>query len=107
MSRSSFERLIAAWLVAAAAFTGARLLHAQAQAIEVSNETRFQLDLQVPTAPVTALLPAGFTLNVSTQGASKDCNLRMIFVDRYTINGPDGKPVGKGSSRLVYLNAPV
>jgi hypothetical protein len=24
-----------------------------------------------------------------------------------TINGPDGKPVGKGSNRLVYLAAPV
>jgi hypothetical protein len=28
-------------------------------------------------------------------------------VDRLTINGPDGKPVGKGSNRLVYLIAPV
>ena len=30
-----------------------------------------------------------------------------MFIDRLTINGPDGKPVGKGSNRLVYLVAPV
>ena len=42
-----------------------------------------------------------------TQGGAKDCNLRVIFIDRVTINGPDGRPVGKGSNRLVYLAAPV
>jgi hypothetical protein len=30
-----------------------------------------------------------------------------VFIDRVTINGPDGKPAGKGSNRLVYLVAPV
>jgi len=45
---------------------------------------------------------------VATQGAAKDANLRVVFIDRLTINGPDGKPVGKtGSNRLVYLIAPV
>ena len=76
-------------------------------AVEFSAEARFQLDLHVPDAAITAMLPPGFTLNVATQGPAKDCNLRAIFVDRMTINGPDGKPVGKGSSRLVYLAAPV
>jgi hypothetical protein len=75
--------------------------------VEFSAESRFQLDLHVPDAAITALLPPGFTLNVAAQGAAKDCNLRAIFVDRMTINGPDGKPVGKGSGRLVYLAAPV
>lgn len=80
--------------------------HAQTP-LESSSEIRFQLDLHVPDAAITPLLPAGFTLNVATQGAAKDCNLRAIFVDRLTINGPDGKPLGKGSNRLVYLAAPV
>lgn len=75
--------------------------------IESSSEIRFQLDLHVPDAALTPLLPPGFTLNVATQGPAKDCNLRAIFIDRLTINGPDGKPVGKGSNRLVYLAAPV
>ena len=76
--------------------------------VERSAETRFQLDLQVPDAAVTAFLPAGWTLNVATQGAAKDANLRAVFIDRLTINAPDGKPVGKtGSNRLVYLVAPV
>jgi hypothetical protein len=44
---------------------------------------------------------------VATQGPAKDCNLRGVFIDRVTINGPDGKAVGKGSNRLAYLVAPV
>lgn len=75
--------------------------------VENSSEVRFQLDLHVPDAALTPLLPQGFALNVAAQGPAKDCNLRAIFIDRLTINGPDGKPVGKGSNRLVYLAAPV
>lgn len=82
--------------------------HGSAQTLlENSSEVRFQLDLHVPDAALTPLLPPGFTLNVATQGPAKDCNLRAIFVDRLTINAPDGKPIGKGSNRLVYLAAPV
>jgi hypothetical protein len=75
--------------------------------VEVSSETRFQLDLKVPDAALAAYLPAGFMPNVAAQGAAKDCNLRAVFIDRVTINGPDGRPIGKGSNRLVYLVAPV
>lgn len=74
---------------------------------EFSAEARFQLDLHVPDAALNAMLPQGFSLNVAAQGPAKDANLRAIFVDRMTINGPDGRPVGKGSSRFVYLAAPV
>jgi len=74
---------------------------------ENSSETRFQLDLKVPDAALMSYLPGGWTPNVATQGAAKDCNLRVVFIDRVTINAPDGKPVGKGSNRLVYLVAPV
>jgi hypothetical protein len=82
--------------------------HASAQTlIESSNETRFQLDFKVPDAALSAFLPAGFTSNVAAQGAAKDCNLRVIFIDRVTINGPDGKAVGKGTNQLVWLAAPV
>jgi hypothetical protein len=91
-------------LFAAATVTGT----ARAQSpVEFSSEARFQLDLHVPEAALAAMLPTGFTLNVATQGPAKDCNLRAIFVDRMTINAPDGKPLGKGSSRFVYLAAPV
>jgi hypothetical protein len=75
--------------------------------VESSFETRFQLDLKVPDSALAAYLPAGFTPNVAAQGAAKDCNLRAVFIDRVTINGPDGRPIGKGSNRLVYLVAPV
>jgi len=76
-------------------------------AVERSVETRFQLDLQVPDAVLKSYLPAGWAPNVATQGPAKDCNLRAVFIDRMTVNGPEGKPVGKGSNRLVYLVAPV
>jgi hypothetical protein len=75
--------------------------------VEYSNEARFQLDVRVPDAALTPYLPAGWTMNVAAQGPAKDCNLRVIFVDRVTINAPDGKPVGKGTNRLVYLAVPV
>ncbi|HET6206478.1 MAG TPA: hypothetical protein VFD98_06680, partial [Terracidiphilus sp.] len=74
---------------------------------ETSSETRFQLDLKVPEAALASYLPKGWAPNVAAQGAAKDCNLRAVFINRITINGPDGKPVGKGSNRLVYLVAPV
>jgi hypothetical protein len=76
--------------------------------VEQSAEARFQLDVHVPDAALAAMIPAGFTLNVATQGAAKDANLRVVFIDRVTINAPDGKPIGKtGSNRLVYMIAPV
>ena len=75
--------------------------------VEQSSEARFQLDLHVPDAALMSYIPQGFTLNVATQGAAKDANVRAVFIDRITINAPDGKPVGKGSNRLVYLVVPV
>ena len=68
---------------------------------------RFQLDLAVPDAALATYLPPGWTPNVATTGAAKDANLRAVFIDRVTINGPTGAPLGKGSNRLVYLVAPV
>jgi hypothetical protein len=75
--------------------------------IESSSERRFQLDFKVPDAALAAFLPQGFTPNVATTGAAKDCNLRIVFIDRVTINATDSSPKGKGSNRLAYLVAPV
>ncbi|HYL35207.1 MAG TPA: hypothetical protein VEV17_04785 [Bryobacteraceae bacterium] len=75
--------------------------------VEYSAETRFQLDLHVPDAALMPLLPPEWKPSVAAQGPAKDANLRAVFIDRVTISGPDGKPVGKGSNRLVYLVAPV
>ncbi len=89
-----------------AALLGATLSHAQTL-LENAMETRFQLDLHVPDAPLKAMMPDGFTGNVAVEGAAKDANVRLIFVDRVTVNGPDGKPVGNGSSQFAYFVAPV
>jgi hypothetical protein len=106
MSRRVVLGIVRTALVAAA-YVGV-VTSAWAQTtVESSVETRFQLDLHVPDAALASFLPAGWMPNVATQGAAKDANLRAVFIDRVTINGPDGKPVGKGSNRLVYLVAPV
>lgn len=94
-------------LLATAAVTGFVPNAVAETLVEHSSETRFQLDLHVPDAALQALLPAGWKLNVAARGPAKDANLRAIFMDRVTINGPDGKPLGKGSNRLIYLAAPV
>lgn len=102
LSRRTSCALFVALVAGLAAPAGSQTL------LEYSAEARFQLDFHVPDAALAAMLPQGFTLNVATQGPAKDANIRVIFVDRMTINGPDGKPLGRtGSNRLVYLAAPV
>src|SRR4051812_26761926 len=100
MMSQVFHRAVLVLLAAGA-------LNAAETMVEYSSESRFQLDVHVPDAVLQARLPDGWKPNVAAQGPAKDCNLRVIFIDRITVNGPDGKPLGKGSNRLVYLVAPV
>jgi len=73
--------------------------------IEHSAEVRLQLDLAVSSAALKSLLPDGWEPFVATSGPAKDCNIRMIFVDRVDINGPDGAPAG--TNQFVYLASPI
>ena len=75
--------------------------------VEHSAEVRMQLDLVVPDAALKAFLPAGWEPNVATSGAAKDCNLRMIFINRVDITKQDGSPATPGSNQLVYLAVPI
>jgi hypothetical protein len=75
--------------------------------LEQSFEHRFQMDYQVTAAALARFLPAGFESNPATAGAAKDCNLRIIFIDRINVVGPDNRPLGKGAARMVYFAAPV
>jgi len=107
MTRISPRAVVPVLLVAGVLAGFVRFVAAQTP-LEYSSEARFQLDLHVPDAALAPFLPTGWALNVAVQGPAKDANLRAVFIDRVTINGPDGKPVGKtGSNRLVYLVAPV
>jgi hypothetical protein len=96
-------------LTAALAFFAAAAIAGQAARAETllerSAETRMQLDFVVADTALKKFLPAGWETDVATSGGAKDCNLRMIFVDRSDITGPDGAP--KGASQLVYLEVPV
>jgi hypothetical protein len=73
--------------------------------VEQSAEVRMQLDLAVSPEALKALLPNGWEPFVATSGAAKDCNVRLIFVDRVDINGPDGGPIG--SEQMVYFASPI
>jgi hypothetical protein len=75
--------------------------------VEHSSEVRMQLDFAVPGAALAKFLPAGFEPNVATQGAAKDCNVRMIFIDRMDITKQDGSPAETGTNQLVYLAVPI
>jgi hypothetical protein len=76
--------------------------------VEQSAEVRFQLDLQVPAANLAPYMPSGWSSSVATSGPAKDANLRAVFIDRLTVNGPNGMPLGtSGTNQLVYLVAPV
>jgi hypothetical protein len=107
MTRIAPRAVVPVLLVAGVLAGSVRFVAAQTP-LEYSSEARFQLDLHVPDAALAPFLPSGWAPNVAVQGPAKDANLRAVFIDRVTINGPDGKPVGKtGSNRLVYLVAPV
>jgi hypothetical protein len=93
--------IVAVVLTATVTFARAETL------VEHSAETQFQLDVHAPDAVISGFLPQGWSLNVATQGNAKDANLRVVFIDRLTINAPDGKPASKGSNRLVYMIVPV
>ncbi len=81
---------------------------AQAQTlVEQAAEHRFQLDFRVNDAALAKMLPAGWEPVIATQGPAKDCNLRMIFIDRMAIMGADGKAAPRATARLVYLAIPV
>jgi len=75
--------------------------------IEQAAEHRFQLDFHVNNAALMKMLPAGWEPVIATQGPAKDCNLRMIFIDRMAIMGGDGKAAARPTARLVYLAIPV
>src|SRR5260370_23863286 len=100
--RAKFVKAVALLLVACLGLV--RPAHAETL-LEHSAETRMQLDFVVSDAALKSYLPAGWETDVATAGGAKDCNLRMIFVDRSDITGPDGAP--KGASQLVYLEVPV
>ena len=100
LHRGSFLCALAALLV------GTASAHAQSL-VESSMEARFQLDLAVPQAALQRMMPAGWMTNVAAQGPAKDANLRVIFIERLTINDAEGRPVGDGSNLLVYLTVPA
>lgn len=75
--------------------------------IEQAAEHRYQIDFRVNDAALAKMLPAGWETVIATQGPAKDCNLRMIFIDRMAIMVEGGKTASPHATRLVYLAIPV
>jgi hypothetical protein len=75
--------------------------------VEKSSDYRFQMDYQVNQAALNKMLPAGWESAVAAQGPAKDCNIRLIFVERSNIVGPDNRVLGKGKDMLAFIEAPV
>src|SRR3954465_14852047 len=96
--KTRFAAIGALWLTA-------QLAIAQT-VVEQAAEHRFQLDFRVNDAALAKMLPAGWETVIATQGPAKDCNLRMIFIDRMAIMGADGKAAPRATARLVYLAIP-
>src|SRR5205814_5676403 len=94
-------------LLTSTAFGGLSAPASAESFVEHSSEVRMQLDFVVPAAALAKFVPEGFDMNVATQGPAKDCNVRMIFIDRVDITKQDGSPADPGSSQLVYLAVPV
>ena len=94
------------WLIVLLATGTALVRPAIAESfIENSAEVRLQLDFAVADAAIRKVLPAGWETDVATSGGAKDCNLRMIFIDRVDVTGPDN--AARGTNQLVYLEVPV
>ena len=75
--------------------------------LEQAAEHRLQLDFHVNDAALAKMLPSGWEAVIAASGPAKDCNLRMIFIDRMGIIGRDGKAAARPTGRLVYLAVPV
>src|SRR6266571_1500441 len=101
MPRISCRPIASASIVLALAISAARA----ETIVEQNVEQRFQLDFHVPDAALKKMLPEGWEPVIATAGPAKDANLRMIFIDRVAILGPDAKP--RGSTQMVFLAIPV
>src|ERR1700685_1272060 len=88
-----------------ATFVGPAVMAKAQTLLEQSAEVRMRLDRAVPPEALKALLPDGWEPFVATAGPAKDCNVRLIFIDRVDINGPDGAPAG--TEQMVYFASPI
>lgn len=75
--------------------------------LEQAAEHRYQIDFRVNDAALQKMLPAGWETVIATEGPAKDCNLRMIFIDRMAVMADGGKTATPHATRMVYLAIPV
>ena len=80
----TFTAFIAAILMLCTPFATAQTV------LEQAAEHRYQIDFRVNDAALAKMLPAGWETVIATEGPAKDCNLRMIFIDRMAIMADGG-----------------
>jgi hypothetical protein len=79
---------------------------AETQTENIVAEMRTYLYLQIDPGAVQAFLPNGWTSSPVTNGAAKDANFVVLFLDRKLGLTPDGKPLQAGTNRLLVLIVP-
>lgn len=92
--KATFAGALAVALMLFVHFTSAQTV------IEQAAEHRFQIDFRVNDAALAKLLPPGWETVIATQGPAKDCNLRMIFIDRMAVMADGGKTATPHTARL-------
>lgn len=70
-------------------------------------DSRVVLALRVKVDELQRLVQAPWKINPVAEGASKDANLSMTFLERLLNQGADGKPTTVATYRLVALSVPV
>ena len=75
--------------------------------VETSTEVRMQLDFAVNPEALAAFIPTGYEVNIAAQGPAARANIRVIFIDRVAVTGPDNRALGSGMNSLVYLAVPA
>lgn len=100
------KNALAGVLLAASLALSPQFVRAQT-VIEQAAEHRYQIDFRVNDAALAKMLPAGWETVIATEGPAKDCNLRMIFIDRMAIMAGGGKTAAPHATRMVYLAIPV
>ncbi len=79
---------------------------AETQTENIVAEMRTYLYLQLASDAAQSFVPSGWTLSPIANGAAKDANFVVLFIDRKLALTPDGKPLQAGVNRLLVLIVP-
>jgi hypothetical protein len=104
--RALISKIAGGLIIAGLLAMGAPRAQAETQTENIVAEMRTYLYLQVGSDAVQSFLPSGWTSSPVANGAVKDANFVVLFIDRKLALTPDGKPLQAGVNRLLVLIVP-